>query len=119
MVQTSGVATLQDDVNGETMLDFNHDLNLVFTRDAACDLTALSCDYRYVGEEVALASALSISENDGGTLRAFVDIVRLGAQNTPNTGRFSVSISADSEPSLDGFSATFTLRSGKASIKVG
>ena len=119
LVQTSGVATLQDDANGEATLDFAHKLDLVFTRDAACDLAALSCDYRYVGDDAALASALSIAEKDGGTLRTFVDIVRLGVQNTPNTGRFSVGLSVDSEPGLDGFSATFTLRSGKASIKVG
>ncbi len=119
LVRTFGVATLQDETNGEAVLEFAHDLNLVFTRDAACDLAALSCTYRYVGDEEALASALSVAANDRGTLRVFVDVVRLNTENTPNTGRFSVGMSAESEPGLDGFSATFVLRSGKATIKVG
>ena len=119
LVRSAGAANLSDEANGAATLAFSHDLELVFTRDAACDVGALSCGYAYVGDPASLASALSVSVSDRSTLAAFVAVLRLDGQNTPNTGRFAFALTAESEPTLDGFSATFTLRSGKATIKLG
>lgn len=122
LTRASASATLSDAVNGSATMTLERDLGLLFERDeGSCDLQ--SCGYLYSGDPAFLAEALTLiaSESAGGaaTLQRFVDIMRLDGAASPNQGRFTFVLEVDSDPGLDGFEATFRLKSGGTTIKLG
>ena len=118
LTRVAATATVTDAAHEPAIIDFERELGLRFELDrSSCTLS--SCRYRFAGDAEDLANALEISESDRGLLRSFVDVIRLDGANTPNEGRFKLTLTADSDPALTGFSASFTLRSGDASIKLG
>jgi len=113
----SATAKVSDDINGSAEMTIDNEVSLTFKKSARCE--TLSCDYSFTGELADIKEAIQISETDRSKLASFVKIIRLDGRNSRNEGRFSLSVTADSEPSLDGFKATFKLRSGESSIKLG
>jgi hypothetical protein len=117
LVGVAATATVSDEVHGEAVLSMERSVYARFELDA--DSCAVgTCSYRYADGD-PFEDLLSVRVTDWSTLAAFVQIVRLDGDPSMNTGTFSVRLTADSEPSLDGFSATFTLRSGGTVIKLG
>lgn len=117
LTKISATAKVSDDVNGTAEMTIENDVNLQFTKSASCD--ALSCNYTFSGERDDLKAALQISETDRSKLAKFVKVIRLEGSNSQNRGGFTLSVTADSDPVLDGFKATFILRSGESNIKLG
>ena len=120
LTSVSASATVSDDVNGSATMRMSRTVDLTFELDSdGCTLDA--CSYAYAGSADDLADMLGITTTkaDGDTLATFVDVVRLGGAPSMNTGSFSLSMTAEGEPSLDGFSATFTLRSNGTVIELG
>lgn len=117
LTHVSATAKVSDAVNGSAEMNIENDINLPFTKDAGC--VALSCDYSFSGDLEDIKNAIQISEGDRSKLASFVKIIRKDGANSKNEGSFTLSVTADSDPVLDGFKATFKLRSGDASIKLG
>jgi hypothetical protein len=109
--------SVSDAVNGTATMAVEHTLDLTFVLDAA-SCNAGTCTYTYGGSE-DLQQALTVHVNDGSVLRQFINVIRLAGEPSANSGQFTMSVMADSEPGLDGFSATFTLHSKGATIRLG
>ena len=116
LTQLDASATVGDEVNGSVTLSESRELNLTFEKG---DCTLASCEYRFTGEVSLLADALSVNEGDNSLLRSFVKIIKLDGENSPNTGNFSVTLSAESDADLSGFLATFKLENKSTKIRVG
>lgn len=117
IVQVAATAAVSDDVHGEAILSMEKTVWARFELDpGSCSLS--TCSYRYV-EGDPLEDLLSISVTDPNVLQKFIEVVRLEGESSVNRGSFSLGVVVDSDPSLSGFSATFTLRSGGTSIKLG
>ena len=109
-------ATVGDEVNGSVTLKESRGLELTFKKGTC---SATSCDYIFEGDAVLLADALSVREGDNSLLRKFVKIIKLDDSNSPNSGSFSVVLSAESDADLAGFKATFKLINKSTKIRVG
>lgn len=119
ITKVHATATVSDDVNGRATLTTEREIHLTFALDTS-SCTADTCRYAYAGgDELEDVLSVGATRADGDTLATFVDIVRFSGAPSLNTGSFSLSVESDSEPSLDGFSATFTLRSGGTVIELG
>lgn len=120
LTHVRATATVSDAVNGSATMTTERAVDLTFALDAS-SCTADSCAYVYAGGDDALADVLDITvgKADGDTLASFVDIVRLDGVSSTNTGTFTLQADADSDPSLERFTAEFTLRSGGTVIELG
>ena len=109
--------SVTDAVNGTATMTVEHSLDLTFVlNESTCN--AGTCNYTYAGSE-DLAQVLTVNVADGAVLQQFINVIRLAGEPTPNIGQFTMSLTADSEPALDGFSATFVLHSKGATIRFG
>ena len=117
LTHASAEANVSDAVNGMATVAVERALDLTFVLDEAT-CSAGTCSYTYVGSE-DLTQALTVNVADGAVLRQFINVIRLAGKPSPNTGQFTMSVTADSEPGLDGFRATFTLHSKGATIRLG
>ena len=109
-------ATVGDAVNGSVTLAESRELELAFNK-GACGVS--SCEYRFSGDVTLLEDALSVGEGDNSVLRSFVKIIKLDGENSANQGSFNVTLGADSDTDLSGFSATFKLINKSTKIRVG
>lgn len=112
-------ATVSDKVNGSAHLSTEQNIKVVFTLiEDSCK--GLSCKYQYASGD-ALEGVLNIKtmNNEGQSLRKFVQIIRLQGNPSPNLGQLKVTLKVDSDPGMAGFTATFALRSAGTLIKLG
>lgn len=119
LTHISATASVSDTPNGSADLSTSHDVKVVFSLvQGSC--AGLSCQYRYSSGD-PLEGILNIQAANGreGSLRKFVQIIRLDGRNTPNQGKVSVLLKVDSEPGMAGFSVAFTLKSVGTTIKLG
>lgn len=107
--------TLQDDANGAVTFTRDIALSLAFSR-ADCGVDA--CEYAYAGTDT-LDDALSVELTDRDDLERLVSILMLRETETPNRGTFRVAIEIESDTSIAGFTATFTLTSDGSTIRLG
>lgn len=108
-------ATLDD--AGHDRVTFTKRVELdgvTFAKGAACDGPE-SCTYTYDGT-ASLTGVLQLDWNDLTDLAHFVAILREAPE--PNEGTLTVDVEVDSDPSLAGYSAEFTMVSSGTSIEL-
>ena len=112
-------AEVSDEVNGEVALKVTRDLEGLTFSKGSCDAAGLECAYTFDGSAEEIVSALTVRFEDTGKIMKLIDIIKLKESNTPNTGKFGLVLTADSEPGMAGFQATLTLVNESTKIKLG
>ena len=111
-------ATVSDEVHGSANLEMEHSASLVYER-VDSSVTATSATYTLVSGSALGALSIEVNADERDLLAKVVDIIRLDGESSVNAATVKVSLEADSNPSLAGFSATFKLISEGTKVKLG